>query len=152
MSVPPVRPRSFAAALLCACRGIAHATRTQHHVRAHLVLGAAVLLAGAWVGLSALELAVIAAAVGFVLAAELVNTAVERLVDLVHPDAGPIAAAVKDVAAAAVLTAVVLAVGVGVFVFGPHLGVPAALVTRGLPILLAALCVAALVASAMRRA
>lgn len=119
-------------------------------MRAHLGFAAAALATGAWAGLTGVELAVIALAVGLVLAAELANTAIESLTDAVHPDPGPVAAAVKDAAAAAVLIAAAVALCAGAFVLGSRVGVPAAAVDRGLPLLAAAACLVALAAGAAR--
>ena len=102
------------------------------------MLAAGVLIVGGLAGLGGVELAVLALTIGLVLVAELLNTALEGVTDYVHPDAGPVAALVKDIAAAAVLVSVVLAVCVAVFVFGPHLGVLVA--SRAVPLVLAAAC------------
>jgi diacylglycerol kinase (ATP) len=53
--------------------------------------------------------------------AETLNTAVERLTDLVSPEYHPLAGKVKDVAAGAVLVAMLAAVSIGLVVFGPRL-------------------------------
>jgi diacylglycerol kinase len=125
-----------------------YAVGTQRNVRVHLILAAGVLIAGGLAGLDGLELAVLALTIGLVLTAELLNSALERVTDYVHPSAGPVAALVKDIAAAAVLVAAVLAVCVGVFLFAPHLGAPVA--ARTVPIALAAACLTALLAAAAR--
>ena len=52
--------------------------------------------------------------IAFVLAVELLNTALEAVVDLVSPDDHPLAKIAKDVAAAAVLVAAAGAVAVAV--------------------------------------
>ncbi|HYM68886.1 MAG TPA: diacylglycerol kinase [bacterium] len=150
MSSRSSRPRSFLTSVACAVRGLTGAARTQPHMRAHLGFAAAALATGAWAGLTGVELAVIALAVGLVLAAELANTAIESLTDAVHPDPGPVAAAVKDAAAAAVLIAAAVALCAGAFVLGSRVGVPAAAVDRGLPLLAAAACLVALAAGAAR--
>ncbi|HLN13460.1 MAG TPA: diacylglycerol kinase [bacterium] len=144
----PRRPRSFAASLGSAVRGLVYAVGTQRNVRVHLVLAAGVLIAGGLTGLGGVELAVLALTIGLVLVAELLNTALENVTDYVHPDAGPVAAVVKDVAAAAVLVSVVLAVCVAVFVFAPHFDFFVA--SRTVPLVLAAACLAALLAAAAR--
>lgn len=59
--------------------------------------------------------------VGAVITLELVNTAIERAVDLVTGEFHPLAKAAKDIAAAAVLVAAGLAVIIGVLLFWPHL-------------------------------
>jgi diacylglycerol kinase len=60
-------------------------------------------------------------AITLVFIAELVNTAVEYLVDLVQPDYHEIAGKVKDLMAGAVLVAALFSVFVGVIVFWPFL-------------------------------
>ena len=99
----PRRSRSFPAAVAVAVRGIRFAVRRQPNLRAHIAIAGLALVAGAAAGLSGVELALIAAAIGLVLSAELLNTSIELLTDLVCPDVDPRAAAVKDVSAAAVL-------------------------------------------------
>jgi len=56
-----------------------------------------------------------------VLTMEMINTALEHAVDLVTREYHPLAKAAKDVAAAAVMLAVVLALAVGALIFVPHI-------------------------------
>jgi len=144
----PLPVRSFPQALAAAARGLRLAAPTQRHFRAQLIIAAGALLFAAWAGIPAVELAVLAITVGMVLAAELLNTAVEMLTDLLHPDHGPAAAAVKDVSAAAVLTAAVCALAVGVLVLWPRITAPPPAAVRGIPAVLGALCLATLVLGA----
>jgi|GEM_PF-3435601 len=119
---------SFPAAVVYAARGVRFAVRRQPNLRAHVAIAGLVFLAGAAAGCSGVELGLFAAAVGLVLAAELLNTSIELLTDLVCPDEDPRAAAVKDVSAAAVLVASGAAAAVAVFILLAHLwpGGPAA--------------------------
>lgn len=98
--------------------GIAHSYRTQPNFR--IETWAAVLALALAVWLRA-PLAPIALACALVLALELVNTAVEAVVDLVSPKPHPLAGVAKDAAAAAVLLASLGAVVVGLAVLGPPL-------------------------------
>jgi len=149
--IPGLHPvRSFPQALACAVRGLRLAARTQRHFRAQLVIAAAALLFAGWTGLGSTELAVLAVTVAIVLGAELLNTAVEMLTDLLHPDRGPAAAAVKDVSAGAVLAAVVLAVAVGTLVFLPRITASAADAVRAVPLGLTLLCLVVFIAGALR--
>lgn len=110
------RPRSFPAAVKYAARGVRLAVRRQPNFRAHIAIAGLVLLAGAAAGCMGAELAVLAATIGLVLGAELLNTSIELLTDLVCPDLDPRAAAVKDVSAGAVLVVSGAAVAVAVFI------------------------------------
>jgi diacylglycerol kinase len=91
------------------------------NARVLLAATIATLVAGFWAQLSALEWCAVVAALGLVWVAEVLNTAVERLTDLVSPGFHPLAGKTKDVAAAAVLIAMVAAVSIGIIVFGARL-------------------------------
>lgn len=138
-------------ALACALRGLRHAARTQRHFRAQVLIAAGALLFAWWGGVPRGELALLAATVGLVLGMELINTAVEMLTDLLHPDHGPAAAAVKDVSASAVLTAAVLALAVGLLVLLPRVIPLPATAAGTVPALLGVLCLAVLVDGVARR-
>lgn len=113
--------RRFARSLSFALRGIAFGLRTEPHLRAHLVIAALVVAAGFWLGITPQQWTVIALCTALVVACELINTAVERAVDLVTPDYHPLAEAAKNAAAGAVLVAVAGAVVCGLIILGPAL-------------------------------
>lgn len=98
--------------------GIAHSYRTQPNFRIETWAAALALALTVWLRA---PLAPIALACALVLALELVNTAVEAVVDLVSPEPHPLAGVAKDAAAAAVLLASLGAVVVGLAVLGPPL-------------------------------
>ncbi len=106
--------RPFHHRLGFALAGLAHAFRHERSVRTHVAAVAAVLVAllvlrpsPAWWALAAL-------ACGAVVAAELFNTALERLADHLHPELHPQIRIVKDCGAAAVLVLAVAAVLVAI--------------------------------------
>ncbi len=78
-----------------------------------------VALIGWLLGTSLTEWAVFGVMVVVVLAAEMTNTMVEALVDLVSPGYHPLAKVSKDVAAGVVLLTAIGAVVVGLLIFGP---------------------------------
>ena len=117
MSVPPPE-RAFGPALRDAARGLALAWRSQRNLRIESAIGAAALLAAA---LLRAPLAPVLLACGLVLSVELLNTAVEALVDLASPEWHDLARTAKDCAAAAVLVAACFAALVGLAVLGPPL-------------------------------
>jgi diacylglycerol kinase len=102
-------------------RGIRAALAREPHLRVHAVAAVAVGLLAVVLPLSGAERAALALAVGLVWVAELVNTAIERLVDLVSPGYDVVAAQVKDIAAGAVLVAALAAAVVGAVVLGAPL-------------------------------
>lgn len=101
--------------------GVAHGFRSQFNFRFHLAALLLVSLAGWYFQLSAGEWLWIVVAATMVLMAELFNTALEVLVDLVSPEIHPKAKIIKDVAAGAVLIASIGAVIIGLIIFIPRL-------------------------------
>lgn len=74
-------------------------------MRTHFISAGVVLLAALFLRVSAIEFALLALSILFVLCAELINTAVEAVVDLVSPGFHPLAKIAKDTAAGCVLLA-----------------------------------------------
>ncbi|WP_060787711.1 diacylglycerol kinase family protein [Geobacillus zalihae] len=101
--------------------GMKAAVKEEAHLRFHLAAAVVAFAAGWVVGLSRWEWIVLLMTVGAVIALELVNTAIERAVDLATGEFHPLAKAAKDIAAAAVLSAAGFAVVIGILLFWPHL-------------------------------
>jgi diacylglycerol kinase (ATP) len=104
-----------------AFRGLAFVIRSEPNTKIHLVATLAVVGAGLYFDLSVNEWCSISLVIGLVVATEILNTAIEELVDFVSPEHNASAGRVKDIAAAAALVAAGCAAVVGVFVFGPRL-------------------------------
>ena len=104
--------RAFQARLGFALRGLAQALRSEQSLRLQVLAFAATLLAMLLLRPGALWWALVLLASAAVIAAELMNTAVERLADELHPQASPGIRVVKDCAAAAVLVAALGALAV----------------------------------------
>ena len=98
-----------------------YAIRRERSIWVHLVATVAVIVVAVWLQVSRLDWALLVLAIGLVWMAELMNTAVEAVVDLVSPEFNPLAKVAKDTAAAAVLAASLAASVVGLLVFGPPL-------------------------------
>ncbi|AEH47181.1 diacylglycerol kinase family protein [Parageobacillus thermoglucosidasius] len=105
----------------CAWAGIVAAVREETHMRIHIALAVIALVVAAILHISKLEWLILLLTIGSVITLELVNTAIERAVDLVTTDFHPLAKAAKDIAAGAVLIAAVVAVVVGIIIFLPYL-------------------------------
>lgn len=103
-----------------ALRGIAAFAR-EPHARVHFSAALAVAVLAGWLRVSRAEAALLALAVGLVLAAEALNSALEALADRVAPDRHPLVARAKDVAAGGVLLAALAAATAGLLVLGPAL-------------------------------
>lgn len=115
------RARNLPESFRFAWQGFRMAFRTQRNLRIDLI--AAVLALGtAWaLRLPWWELALVVGAAAAVIAAELFNSALEALVDLVQAQADPLARRAKDMAAAAVLVTALGAAAVGGLLFVPRL-------------------------------
>jgi diacylglycerol kinase len=109
--------RSFA----CARAGILHGVRTQRNVRIHAAATGVVMLLAATFRITAAEWTAVLLAIGLVWAAELLNTAIEAVVDLISPEDHDLARIAKDTSSGAVLAAAAAALLVGIVVFAPRL-------------------------------
>ena len=114
--MPPPR-RHALSGFKYAQEGILHCFRTQMHMRFHFIMLVFVLLAGLAMKLEARDMLSITFATTLVIVMEMVNTAIEKLVDLIADSYNPVAKLVKDVSAAAVLLAALNAVFAGVLIF-----------------------------------
>jgi diacylglycerol kinase (ATP) len=97
--------------------GIMYAARTQPNMRAHLVIALLVILAAMVLRLDRNYVAALVIVIALVLSLELINTAVESIVDLLTVAHHPLAKTAKDAAAGAVLVGSIAAVVVGYLVF-----------------------------------
>ena len=104
-----------------ALTGIKIAWREELNFKIELACGLLALLAGLLLHISLTEFAIIALTIGFVLAIEGLNTALEELCDKFQPTHDPHIAKIKDLAAAAVLISSIGAILVALFIFGPHI-------------------------------
>jgi diacylglycerol kinase len=104
-----------------AFKGFSLFFKTQPNGIIHLAFALAVMLAGYFFRLSNGEWMILIVAIGLVFIAELFNTAIEFLTDMVSPEYNVKAGKVKDLAAAAVLFASITALAVGVILFSPKI-------------------------------
>jgi diacylglycerol kinase len=104
-----------------AFHGLQYVLRAERNVRVHLTIAAMVTIVGLWLGLSAVEWALIVFAIALVLVGELVNSVTELTIDLVCPSYDIRAKRAKDMVAAAILVAALASVCIGGLVLGPPL-------------------------------
>ncbi|MFC6996541.1 diacylglycerol kinase family protein [Rufibacter roseus] len=119
-SQPPFfrrRLNSFGYAL----KGIKAAFRTEFNLRWHCLSTVLVIATGFFLQITRVDWIFVFVAVGLVWMAELFNTAIEVVVNLVSPEPHPLAGKAKDIAAGAVLIISMCAVLIGALVFMPYL-------------------------------
>jgi diacylglycerol kinase (ATP) len=104
-----------------AFRGLVYSVRHQRNMRIHFAVAAVVLVASVFLDVSRLELVAVCVTIAFVLMAELINTAVEAVVDIITDELDPRAKAAKDVAAGAVLVAAINSLVVAYLVLADRL-------------------------------
>lgn len=111
------RPKNHLDSFRYAVEGIVHVFRTQRHMRFHFFTVVLVLLIGLVLRLGRTEMALLFIVVSTVLMAEMFNTAVESVVDMITQAYHPLAKLAKDIAAGAVLIASINAAIVGAVLF-----------------------------------
>ena len=111
----------FLRSLRAAINGIVATAREERHFRFHLLATACAIPIGVVAGLAPWEWVALSFAITTVLAAELFNTAIERLADRVCQERDPLIGRAKDCAAAATLVAAGAAVVTGALIFVPRL-------------------------------
>jgi diacylglycerol kinase (ATP) len=104
-----------------AFRGLVYSVRHQRNMRIHMAVALVVLIVSIFLDISPLELVIVFATIAFVLMAELINTAVETVVDILTDEFDPRAKAAKDMAAGAVLVAAINALVVAYLVLADRL-------------------------------
>jgi diacylglycerol kinase (ATP) len=128
-----------------ALEGIIHVLRTQRNLRLHFIAAILVFAAAIALGVARLQLIALVLAIAFVLVAEMLNTAIEGVIDVSTTSFDPNAKLAKDIAAGAVLIASVAALGVGYLVFEDAAGTRATRVLDRVRSAPASLTLAALV-------
>jgi len=100
-----------------AVSGILHCLKTERNMKIHFAAAVVVMFLSYFLRLSRLEFGLVVFAIGLVLAAEMFNSIVETVLDIITEEYDPRIKVVKDVAAGAVLVAVITSVIIGVTVF-----------------------------------
>jgi undecaprenol kinase len=109
--------RKFFASFKFAFTGIITAIKSEQNFRIHIMISVIVILTAITLDFSSLRMVVLLIVIGIILALELVNTAVEKTVDLITLECHPLAKEAKDAAAGAVLVFSIFAVIIGILLF-----------------------------------
>ena len=104
-----------------AFEGIFAGIRGERNMKIHCFAAVCVVVAGVLFHISVTEWCICLVLFGLILSLELVNTAIEAVVDLVTEDKKPLAKLAKDTAAGAVLIAAVMSAMAGLLIFVPKL-------------------------------
>lgn len=93
--------------------------KSEQNIRFHFTAAVIVAAAGLLTGLSSIEWMIIVLVIGAMLAFEMFNSSMERIVDLASPDLHPLAKQAKDMAAGAVLVFAIASAIIGLLIFLP---------------------------------
>ena len=104
-----------------AIKGLAEAFSTQVNFKIHCLAAVIVLTTGYLTGISFTEWAILLLCIGLVMITELINTALEYLVNMVSPKYNEIAGKVKDIGAGAVLVAAIVSILIGTIILLPKI-------------------------------
>ena len=115
------RYRSFVKSFGYACTGIVYLFLYHQNMRLIFLMGMAAFLGGVFLRLSGNELVALCITIMLVFMAEIFNTAIELMLDMVTRKYHPMIKLVKDIAAGVVLLAVINAIGVGWILFGKRI-------------------------------
>lgn len=121
MKKEPFSLRARMARFRNAWKGLSVFVRQEHNAWIHLSMTVLVILAGFLFRISTYEWIAVVFAIGLVISAEAINSAIERLADVVQPNRDERIRDVKDICAGAVLVCAMTAFVIGLIVFLPKL-------------------------------
>ena len=104
-----------------AWNGIKSCFRSEPHFRIHLVAAIVAIIFSLLFSISSTEWIVVVFCIAFVLTMEMINTAIEKLCDVVHQEQHPVIKSVKDIAAGAVLLSAVFSLITAGIIFLPKI-------------------------------
>lgn len=115
------KAKNFRESFSCAVCGLADAWRSERNMRYHAAAALSAVAAGFWLQINTSEWLFLFSAVFLVTTMEMLNTALERVVDLFTREYHPLARLAKNAAAGAALLAAVYALIVALLIFVPRL-------------------------------
>ncbi len=115
------KSHSLIRSFLFAITGIVTALKQERNLKIHLLCASIVLLASYYFSITKIEWLIILFLIAIMFALELINSAIERVVDLAGPDFHPLAKQAKDMAAGAVFVFALLSVVVGILIYLPYI-------------------------------
>lgn len=112
-----MKSRSFIESFNYAVSGIIHTLKKEKNMRIHYIIAILVIMLSLFLDFTRTQLLLLFISITIVLIAEMINTAIERTIDLITEEYHPLARMAKDIAAGAVLIASLNALVVGYLLF-----------------------------------
>lgn len=113
--------KSLFKSFIYALHGIWSGVADQRNLKFQIAIAVVVVGAGFYISITPIEWCIILLCIALVIGLELINTALENLVDLVTIERNPLAGKIKDIAAGAVLTVSVISLIIGLIIFRKYL-------------------------------
>lgn len=121
MDLQDKRSSRFRKSFRYAIAGISYAFKSERHFKIHFAVAFIVLLFATFLSVTRVEWIVLLLVISSTITLELVNTAIENVVDLITEEHHPLAKIAKDIAAGAVLVSALMSVIIGLIIFIPRL-------------------------------
>ncbi|OIP58137.1 MAG: diacylglycerol kinase [Candidatus Levybacteria bacterium CG_4_10_14_0_2_um_filter_36_16] len=116
-----IEHRSLLQSFHHAWAGVVFAVKNNQNIRIHFIIAVLVVIVGFVLNVSAFEIGILGVMILFVFSAEMINTAIEEMTNLITREHRAEAKIAKDVSAGMVLVVSVGAAMVGILVFLPHI-------------------------------
>jgi len=113
--------QKFSDSLKIAGFGLKSAFREERNFRIQFIIGILVIFFMIILGLNAIEKSILLLMILVVLSLELINSQIEKFLDLIQPEHHPRVKIIKDFSAGAVLLSVVGSVAIGILIFWPYI-------------------------------
>jgi len=107
----------FLSSVKNALKGISAAFREQRNLRIQTAIAVLTIALGIWLRITRMEWAIIFTCIGLVMGLELLNSAIEVLLDKLHPEKDAAIGKAKDIAGGAVLLASICSLIAGFWIF-----------------------------------
>jgi diacylglycerol kinase len=120
MEYIPFSFKKFLRSFAFASKGVVNLFKNEQNARFHIITGVFVGAFAYFIGVTRIEATILFFAFVSVLTIEIINTAIEKLLDLIHPESHRTIEYIKDAMAGAVLIASIIALVVGILIFYPH--------------------------------
>lgn len=112
---------TFTKSFTYAWSGLLFVLGTERNIRIHLGIALCVIVLSLYLNISKVEWLILFIVIGGILVIEILNTAIENVVDLITEEYHPLAKIAKDVAASAALVFAIISVIIGILLFSPYI-------------------------------
>ncbi|MGY3714376.1 diacylglycerol kinase family protein [Sutcliffiella cohnii] len=112
---------SLSKSFFFALEGFMYVLKNERNIKIHIIIAIFMILLSLYLNISKIEWVVLFLIIGGMVVIEIINTAIENVVDLVTEEFHPLAKIAKDVAASAALVFAAVAVVVGIILYLPYI-------------------------------